>query len=48
MDQFDSVEKVKNHNIIELLEIVRRFDKKGTLFKDYITNKIAPKCKRYL
>lgn len=36
IDRYGSIEQIKDLRVLDVLEFVKKLDKKGTLFKDYI------------
>lgn len=36
IDRFGSIEQINDLRVLDVLEFVKKLDKKGTLFKDYI------------
>ena len=48
IDRFGSIEQITDLRVLDVLEFVKKLDKKGTLFKEYISEKIIPKCRFYL
>lgn len=37
VDRFGSIEQITDLRVLDVLEFVKKLDKKGTLFKEYIT-----------
>lgn len=44
----DSVEKIADLRVIELLETIKKADRKGTIFKKLIKEKVQPLVANYL
>jgi hypothetical protein len=42
------IERVADLRVIDLLEVVKHYDKRGAIFKEFISSTIVPKCKAYL
>jgi hypothetical protein len=42
------IEKVTDLRIIDVLELVKAYDKRGIIFKDFVSTTIVPKCRAYL
>jgi hypothetical protein len=48
VDRVSNIEKISDLRVIDMLELVKRYDKKGTMLKEYVSIKLIPKCKFYL
>ena len=48
LDKATSIDKIKDLKVIELLEVILKHDRKGSVSKKYIKDKVVPKCHAYL
>lgn len=48
VDRVSSIERVSELRVIDLLEVVKIYDKRGNIFKDFMGSTILPKCRYYL
>ena len=43
-----NIAEVRDLKIIDLLEVVKKYDRKGSVMDKYIKDKVIPKCQVYI